>query len=412
MPTKTTQVPVRSAPRDLVALLVGSGCQDLALRFAQLALPLVVLTETGSIAATGLVAGASGVPILVSPWWGRRARQWVCTGARLTIVALFEAAVICVVPTAAALDLLGVPVLAGAGLLLGVAETLNQPGRSALLADVGDRWRPDGAVQALTLQDLVRRVGMIVGPAAGALAVGAGMTHELLWAQAAAVAASGLLAWPVVGQVATRLEQEQGGRIRDALLGRPAVRAGWWARGASCATWFAFALGLPVLGSQQGRPEVLAGWGLSGYGVGAVVGTFAATRLLSRVSVRGLVQVAWCVSGAAWILMGAWPSPAGVLTGGALAGGFVAIGIAAVNASITRSSGGAERRTLLSGQAVVVSATSSAGMLLGGPVLALVGVRPALAVTGFVVIVVTLVATRRPQRVADCPSPPRRGLAG
>jgi hypothetical protein len=96
--------------------------------------------------------------------------------------------------------------------------------------------------------------------------------------------------------------------------------------------------------------------------------------------------------------MGAWPTPAGAAVSAAVAGAFVVVGITAVNAAITRSAAGPVRRTLFSGQAVVVSASSSAGLLVGGSVIGLLGVRPTLVGSGLLVaavsVVVPLVAVR------------------
>ena len=75
---------------EALALLAGSGVADFALRITQVALPLVILHETGSVAATGLVGGAAGVPVLLSPWWARKARQWVDSGPRLAVVAMLS----------------------------------------------------------------------------------------------------------------------------------------------------------------------------------------------------------------------------------------------------------------------------------------------------------------------------------
>ncbi len=401
----TRTVPTR-ARRDALYLLIGSGSQDLALRAAQIALPLVVLAETGSVAATGLVAGMAGLPILVSPWWARQARQWVRTGRRLTAVAIFDAFALSVVPAAALIGRVDLMVLVVAGLLIGTGEALGLPGRAALLADVGDRLGADGAIALLNWQDLLRRVGTVVGPMVGAAAVGVGLTYELLWLQAASVLVSGLLAWPVRGAAEpvhpTTLPHGEGEesdlRIRDALRTRPMVLAGWAMRGTHCLTWFAFSLGLAVLGAEQGRPGLLMAWGLTGYGVGSVLGTLVATGLIRRLPVLPLARVAWVVTGLSWVLMGLWVGPWGAAVGGAIAGLSAAVGIGAVTATITGSSAGASRRTLLSGQTVVVSASSSLGMLCGGPVLAAVGVRPTLFVTGLLMAGVAAVVpalTRR-----------------
>ncbi|WP_241998763.1 MULTISPECIES: hypothetical protein [Kribbella] len=205
-----------TARRDALFLLAGGGSSDLAFRVAQVALPLVVLQETGSVAATGLAGGASGIPVLLSPWWARRARQWVDSGSRLAVVAAVEAIALAMVPAAAAVGLLHAGVLIVSGLLLGCGEGLSTPGRSALLADTGDRWdrewresvggavRRDRAVVLLMWQDGVRRVGMVVGPVIGALAVGVGLTEELLWVEAAAVLGQGCWRWGSWGSALRR----------------------------------------------------------------------------------------------------------------------------------------------------------------------------------------------------------------
>lgn len=386
---------MRPSPRrDALLLLAGSASQDLAFRVANVALPLVVLAETGSVSAMGLVAGCQGMPLLVSPWWARRVRQWVGSGRALAVVAILDAVALCIVPFAAQAGVLTIGVLALTGLLLGIGETLGQPGRTALLADVGDRIGPDGAVVLLTRQDLLRRAGSIVGPAAGGAAVGAGLTVELLWLQAAAVLGAGLLAWPVLGEPgpATTEGDVAAPSIREALATRPEVRAGWWMRGASCLTWFSLSLGLAVLGVEEGRPGTLYAIGMSGYGVGSVLGTFVAIRLVRRFSTAALASAGWATSGVAWMAMAIDPRPIAIAAGAAVGAGSLVVGITAVNAAITTSSTGAVRRTLLSGQTVVVSAGVAAGMLVGGSIIAACGVRPTLFACGVLVTATALAA--------------------
>lgn len=368
-------------------LLASGGVSDLAMRFTQVALPLVILQQTGSVAATGLVGGAAGVPVLLSPWWGRRARQWVDSGARLAVVAVVTAVALAMVPAAAGLGLLTPGLLVAGGLLLGCGDALGTPGRTALLADVGDRWAPGKAVVLLTWQDGVRRVGMVVGPVLGAVAVAAGITNALLWVEAVAVLIGGLVCIGI---------RREGGRvggvapsIRGSLVGRRAVALGWVIRGTGCVTWFAFTLGLSVIGAERGRPGVYLAAGTSGYGVGALAGTLVAVHVIRRVPAVPLAAVAWAVVGLCWIGMGLWVSPEGVAILGCLSGMVVVWGIAAISAMITRSSDGADRRALLSGQSVVVNASSSAGLLVGGSIIAAVGAESTLIGAG---LLTTLVA--------------------
>ena len=380
-----------TARRDALFLLAGGGSADLAFRIAQVALPLVVLQETGSVAATGLAGGAAGVPVLLSPWWARRARQWVDSGSRLAVVALVQAVALAMVPTAAAFDQLHPAVLIMSGLMLGCGDALSTPGRSALLADTGDRWdraKSGKAVVLLTWQDGIRRLGMMIGPPIGALAVATGFTNGLLWVEAAAVLAAGLLAVGVVGERSPEAAARPS--IRESLVGRPDVLYGWIARGTGCLTWFAFTLGLSVIGAQRGQPGVYLAAGMSGYGVGSVLGTLASLAVIRRVSPIKLAALSWAVMGLCWAGMGIWTTPPTVAALGALSGVTVVLGIAAISMLITRSSAGAERRTLLSGQSVVVNASSSAGLLIGGPVIAVAGAENTLVGAGALTAVVAL----------------------
>ncbi|WP_202796989.1 MFS transporter [Kribbella flavida] len=384
------------ARSEALALLAGGGVADLAFRIAQVALPLVVLQETGSVAATGLVGGASGIPVLLSPWWARRARQWVDSGPRLAIVAAVSAFALAVVPAAAAVGLVQPALLVVSGLLLGIGDALSTPGRSALLADTGDRWAPGKAVVLLTWQDGARRAGMLVGPPIGAVAVGTGFTTGLLWVEAAAVLAGGLLACSVRAE---RAAQELAApSIRESLRGRRDVLYGWIARGTGCLTWFAFTLGLSVIGAERGQPGIYLAAGMSGYGVGSLLATLISIAVVRRVAPVPLAAMAWMMMGLCWVGMGVWTTPPAVAGFGALSGVTVVLGIAAISLLITRSSEGAERRALLSGQSVVVNASSSAGLLIGGPVIAAAGAEWTLVgagvLTGTVALGVLLMARR------------------
>ena len=390
-------------------MLAGGGVADFAFRIAQVALPLVILRETGSIAATGLVGGAAGVPVLLSPWWARKARQWVDSGPRLAAVAAVSAAALAMVPAAAALGLLTPELLVASGLLLGCGDGLSNPGRSALLADTGDRWGEGKAVVLLTWQDGLRRVGMMLGPVVGAFAVSTGLTNGLLWVEAGAVFGAGLLACTVQGERVPKGTTTPS--IRGSLKGRPDVLYGWILRGTGCVTWFAFTLGLSVIGEERGRPGVYFAAGMTGYGVGSLVGTAISLAMVRRTKPVPLAAAAWACMGLCWIGMGAWTTPPFVAVMGVLSGVSVALGIAAISVVITRSSTGAERRALLSGQSVVVNASSSAGMLAGGPIIAIAGAEHTLVGSGLLtglVAVLVLAKRRTAAQVGDCDHDTRR----
>ena len=378
-------------------MLAGSGTADFAMRITQVALPLVILRETGSVAATGLVGGAAGIPVLLSPWWARKARQWVDSGPRLAIVALLSAIALASVPAAAELGLLSPELLVISGLLLGFGDALANPGRSALLADTGDRWGDGRAVLLLTWQDGLRRLGMLIGPSVGAFAVAAGFTSELLWAEAAAVVGAGLLACTVRPTEVIEDNTREMPSIRESLRGRKEVLYGWIVRGTGCVTWFAFTLGLSVLGEQRGRPGVYLAAGMTGYAVGSLAGTAVSLAIVRRIQPVLTAVVAWGWSGLCWIGMGLWTTPPAIAVFGAFSGVAVVIGIAAISVLITRSSTGSDRRTLLSGQSVVVNAGSAAGLLAGGPIISLVGAETSLIGAGTATVIVAALVLLRCQ---------------
>jgi predicted MFS family arabinose efflux permease len=178
--------------------------------------------------------------------------------------------------------------------------------------------------------------------------------------------------------------------IRGSLRGRSDVLYGWIARGTGCLTWFSFTLGLSVIGDEKNRPGIYLAAGMSGYGVGALLGTVVSLAVVRRVAPVPLATVAWACMGLCWVGMGVWTTPAAIAVFGAVSGTTVVLGIAAVSILITRSSAGAERRALLSGQSVVVNASSSTGLLIGGPVIAAAGAGHTLVGSGLLTSAVAI----------------------
>ncbi|MDE9366192.1 hypothetical protein PZ938_11295 [Luteipulveratus sp. YIM 133132] len=384
-----------SARRDATLLFAGYALSELAFRFAQIALPLVVLRTTGSVAATGLVGGASGIPALLSPWWARGLRQRIASGRGLALTQVAEAAALAMVPLLAWAHLMNVVTLAAAGLALGSAQTLSAPGLMALFADVGDRLGPGRAVTLLTWQDGVRRTTMLLGPAIGGVAVALDWTLQALWFESLTLLLSALLALPVRGSCLDDVGQAAAApAIRDVLVGRADIARGWVMRGTSCLTWFAFTIGTSVIGADRGRPGLYFAAGMTGYGVGSLAGTAVASAVVRRYAPMTVARAAWVVGGLAWIGMAAWTTPVGVAVCAGIGGGFVVVGIAAVNRAITDAGAGPVRRALMGGQSVVVNATSSAGLLAGAPLIGVIGARPTLVGTGVLTALAALAGPR------------------
>jgi predicted MFS family arabinose efflux permease len=370
-------------------MLIGVGITDFTFRTSQVALPLVVLAGTGSAFATGLVAGASGIPVLLSPWWTRRLRHRIVSGRAVAACYLVEAAALGAVALAATVGHLDMLLLAAAGLLLGSAEALDGPGRDALVADHGDRIGPDRALTLLTLRDFFRRLGMVTGPAVGGLMVARGHAVPLLWVEVVSILVSATLVTGVPA-APTHDDREIAGAIWAAVRGRSDVLSGWVVRGTGCALWFAFTLGLALLGVGEGRGGAFLAAGMTAYGVGSILGTLGVVRLLRLLPVLPSIVGAWAITGCCWIAIGRLPTMPVVVVAGVVSGLAIVVGNAGVTAQITRSSTGAERRTLMAGQSVVVNAASSIGLLVGGPALAAIGATRALELAGGVTVAVAI----------------------
>ena len=369
-------------------MLVGIGLTDLTFRTSQVVLPLVVLTATGSAAATGLVGGAAGIPVLLSPWWSRRLRHRISSGRAVAVCYLGEALALATVAWAATTGHLEVALLAAAGLVLGTAEALDGPGRDALLADLGDQCGDDHALTLLTARDFFRRVSMVVGPALAGLLVAQGHGVGLLWAEVASVLVSAALV-AGIGEVGGRRPLAEAEGIWRTVRVRPDVLAGWVVRGTGCALWFGFTLGLALLGAEHGRGGLFLAAGITAYGVGSILGTLGVLPLLRVLPVLPTIAGAWALTGACWIVMGRLPSLQVIAVAGFVSGLAVVVGNAGVTAQITRGAEGPERRTLMAGQSVVVNAAASLGLLAGGPVLAGLGAPLTLTTTGLLTVAVS-----------------------
>ena len=314
------------------------------------------------------------------------------------------------------------------GLIVGAATSVGGPATRAMLADLGDRIGPGVAVRALAWQDLAHRISMVASPPVAAWVVTQHGAMPLMWADTIAV----LLAAVLVARVGRyALRRGSAGavprRAREVLRAHPVVADGIAMAAVGWFWWFAFALGLAILGAETGRPGQLVAAGMAGYGIGSLAGSATAPLLVTRLPRVPTMVIGWIVLGATFTVL---PWVDGSLLALALVsavGGFVIpFGLAALNAVITEQTSGEDRRTAFAAQHVAGSGGSSVGMLTGGAVIALLGAETTMHVAGMVLIAVPLVlvartlparrqelARRRP-RAADAPhdrSAPTRSCA-
>ena len=383
--------------KDLLRILLATFLSWTGLRLTEVALPLIALQQTGSLWATGLVAGAAGIASVTSPWWAARLRHRLTSGRALSGVLAVQALGHLIVAVGAVRGDLTVVHLCVSGLVTGAAAAVGGPATRALLADLGDRLGPGVAVRALAWQDLAHRISMVGSPPVAAWVV----THQgalpLMWADAIAVALAAALVVPVRRYARQRELVESAPRpAREVLRAHPVVADGIAMAGIGWFCWFGFSLGLAILGVETGRPGQLVAAGMAGYGVGSLAGSVAASLLVTRLPRIPVMVTGWLVLGTTLVLL---PSLAGSLLALAVAsaiGGFaMPLGIAALNALIAEHTTGADRRTAFAVQQVAGNGGASLGMLSGGAIIAVLGAGTTMQVVGLVQIAVPLLLIAR-----------------
>ncbi|SBT43915.1 MFS transporter [Micromonospora auratinigra] len=397
--------------RDIAAMLTTTFVSWLGQRTTAVALPLVALAETGSAWTTGLVGGAVGLPMLTSAWWARGLRQRLTSGRALAGVLAIQVLGLLVIPVGAAAGTVGPVHLIAAGLVTGGATTLGAPGQRALLADLSAD--PDAAARALAWQDFAHRSTMIVAPPLAGWAITVDGPFRLLWAEAGGVALGAALLLTVRGTAAPEADGRAAGApaLRHVLARHPEVRRAVIMAGVGGLTWFAFSLGLAILGAETGRPGLLVSAGMTGYGAGSLAGALLAPVLVRRLRPLATMAAGWVLLGATFAALPAVTSSLPLIAALAALGGFaMPFGIGALHRLITTSTEGAERRAAFAAESLVHDGAVSVGLFAGGAVIGLAGAGPTLVVAGAAQVAVGLLAgpTRRLGAGSACRLPPRR----
>ncbi|GAA3144250.1 hypothetical protein [Nonomuraea roseoviolacea] len=401
--------------RDIAAMLLTTFLTWMGQRTTAVALPLVALAETGSPWTTGLVGGAVGLPMLTSAWWARELRQRLTTGRALAGVLAVQVAGLLVVPVAAVLGTVGSVHLAATGLITGCATAVGAPAQRALLADICDRLGAGVAARMLAWQDFAHRSTMILAPPLAGWAITASGPFHLLWAEAAGVGLGAAVLLTVGGDApAAPGEREvtaargggkagapttaEGGEaeapaLRHVLARHPEIRRAVTMSGVGGLVWFAFTLGLAILGAETGRPGLLISAGMTGYGAGSLVGALLAPALVPRLPALATMATGWIILGTAFVALPAVTSSLALIACLAAAGGFaMPLGIGSMNRLITVRIDGAERRAAFAAESLVHDGAVSLGLLAGGAVIGLAGAGPTLVVAGAAQVAVGVLA--------------------
>jgi DHA3 family tetracycline resistance protein-like MFS transporter len=198
--------------RKFASLWMGQAVSRLGDSLYRIALAWWVLEKTGSAAAMGTVLVFTTVPMLVFMLVGgvmvdRLPRQWVMLASDLARGGLVGG-----VALLAALGILQMWEILVASALFGLVDAFFQPAYSAILPEITG---PEGLQSANSLTALSGQVTGIIGPALGALIVGAGGTSIAFGLDAVSFFLSAASLTPVLH---SRLSQETAEPIKRSML--------------------------------------------------------------------------------------------------------------------------------------------------------------------------------------------------
>ncbi len=165
-------------------------------------------------------------------------------------------------------------------------------------------------------------------------------------------------------------------------------------------TWFAFSLGLALLGVDYAMPGALIAAGMAGYGAASVVTAFLVPLVIDRLPPIPTMTASWVVLGLSFMALPfAAPDLFGIAAVAGLGGLAMPWGIAALNALISRRTAGADRRAAFTAQIVLHSGGGSLGLLIGGGIIGWAGAGPVLLAAGTLQVLAALIGLSVAARV-------------
>jgi MFS family permease len=401
--------PARRNLRPFLALETATLVSAAGNGIALVALPWVVLELTGSAADVGLVAAAAAVPLVLSAFvagtivdrFGRR---------RTAVMSdVLSGVSVAAIPLAAAFGVLSLWLLVALAAIGAVFDPAGVTARETMLPGAAEsarirRERVNG------LHEAVFGVAFLVGPALGGLLIGVVGAEATLWATAIGFAISALVSWRIRLPGVRQPSREDAARPiwHDGLEGLAFV---WRDRTLRTLTiLFTVLVGawvpiegviLPVYFQAQDAPERL-GIVLMAMSVGGIVGALAYGAVGHRVRRRtavlvGLIGTALPVVGMAflprfWMLV-VLGAATGLLYGPINPIANIVLQELAPPHLLGRAIG-----VLTS----LAYAAGPIGFLVVGPLIEVVGLRPAFMILALIVVAVALAAPfMRPLRGLD-----------
>lgn len=378
---------------------------------AIVALPWLVLERTGSTTAAGVVAAASGLPLLLSSLFSGTVVDLL--GRRRTALAsdALSAVSVAAIPLVDTLVGLNLGWIVALAVLGAVFDPAGMTARETLLPAAAQAagWRIE---RANGVHEAIFGLAFLIGPGVGGLLIATVGPEATFWVTAAGFALSVLLVAAVRLPGAGRPDRPPNGLWRGTLEGLGFVWRDPLLRTLSLITMVLVALYLPVEGVllpawfvAEDEPARL-GTVLMAMSAGAVAGALgssAAGRFIRR---RSLLAVALVITGLALLGLAFLPPYPGMLAFAGLVG--LAYGPVSPLANYAMQTRTPER---LRGRVVGVMtsfayAAGPAGYLLAGPLVEWLGLATAFLVLAGALLVAVLVAAPLPV-LAALDDPPR-----
>ena len=194
----------------LAGLLVGHAVSMTGNMLTIIALPLHVLAQTGSAAATGITGFFATLPIVLGGVFGGVLVDRVGYRRASIVADLVSAATIVLVPALDSTVGLPFPVLLGLVFLSGLLDTPGQSARGALLPEVAVTAGVPLERAVAMFEATERGARMAGAPLAGLLVALLGSLPVLALDAATFLASAALVAWSVPRDVDDRVEENTG----------------------------------------------------------------------------------------------------------------------------------------------------------------------------------------------------------
>jgi MFS family permease len=360
--------------RSLFALIAAEVISSFGSLMTLVALPWFVLETTGSPEKMGVVLAAEAAPLVLFAIPSGRLAGRLGPRRTLLLCDAFWVPVVAAIPVLHLAGALSFTSLIGLSFLAGVPWAARYGSQGALVPElVGED--PARVSQANAVFQTLSRLTYFAGPAAGGfLLAGIGAPNVLLIDAASFAVSFIIVAALVTPSRSTPAPPERAPGMgagglrflrRDAVLG-PITVAQILSQGA----FMAMIAAVPVLAfAAYDRNPELAGILIAAWGAGAMVGSALAFRLVRSHPPLRLGALAWTLQAVPLWLMVMAPSPAIAITALALSGLGNGIRVPPiVGATTSRIPQPLRAETL----------TVSSALVLGGGLLALVLIGPAL----------------------------------